>query len=387
MGIVRYNADGSLDAGFGHGGVVAERTVQGGLTPEALVIQANGKIVLAGTSSDLATAAVGFGLARYNPDGTLDSSFGAGRAVLTRVGAATAEAHAVALQPDGDLVVAGGASPRSPPRATSPWRATRRTGPWTRGFGSGGIVLTPIAGSGAAGRAIALQSDGRIVVAGTAFASGTTNDALALARYNADGSLDPTFREQRQRHHQLRFRGSDEPFRNAALVIQPDGKLVAVGSVGGHQGAFALARYLPSGDLDSAFGTVGRVTVGREASTQAYAAALQPDGNIVVGGGLGADVVAFGLARYGPNGDLDASFGSGGFVTTTFDGGGSGAHAVNGAIGWPDHCGRIRQRRFRGRSLFDQRNTGPQLWERWRSAHDGRRCGQHAGGADCPGGR
>jgi uncharacterized delta-60 repeat protein len=337
MGLVRYNPDGRLDESFGHRGVVAERTPQGGLTPEALVIQTDGKTVLVGTSSDLATAAVGFGLARYNPDGTLDSGFGAGGRVLTRVGAATAAAHAVALQPDGDVVVAG--SGFTATTGVSNFAVARYTpdGSLDPGFGSGGVVLTPMAASGAEARAIGVQSDGRIVVAGTAFASGTTNDALALARYTADGSPDASFGSSGSVVTTFDPSGSaaeagSSPVRSAALVIQADGKLVAVGSVGGHQGAFVVARYLPTGDLDSAFGVGGRgqATTRGQASAQAYAAAVQADGNIVVAGGLGTstDNVAFALARFSPNGDLDASFGSGGFVTTTFDGGGSGAHAV-----------------------------------------------------------
>ena len=221
----------------------------GRIDPEALVIQTDGKIVLVGTSSDLATAAVGFGLARYNPDGTLDSSFGTGGRVLTRVGAATAEAHAVALQPDGDIVVAG--SGFAAATAASNFAVARYTpdGSLDPGFGTGGgVVLTPMSASGAEARGIALQSDGRIVVAGTAFASGTTNDALALARYNADGSPDLSFGSGGSVITSFDTGGSDSdpgssPVRAAALVIQPDGKLVAVGSVGGHQGAFALARY------------------------------------------------------------------------------------------------------------------------------------------------
>ena len=334
MGLVRYNPDGSLDTGFGHGGVVAERTVQGGLSPEALVIQADSKIVLVGTASDLATAAVGFGLARYSPDGTLDTGFGASGRVLSRVGAATAEAHAVALQPDGDIVVAGGGFGAGADTVSN-FALARYTpdGSLDNGFGSSGVVLTSIAASGAEARAIALQSDGRIVVAGTAFASGTTNDVLALARYTADGSLDPSFGNAGSVTTTFDTSGAEagsDPFRTAALVIQPDGKLVAVGSVGGHQGAFALARFLPTGDLDSAFGAVGKTMTHPEASAQAYAAAVQPDASIVVAGGLGSasDSVAFALARYSPSGDLDASFGTAGFVTTAFDGGGSGAHAV-----------------------------------------------------------
>jgi len=334
MGLVRYTAEGKLDTSFGRGGVVSERTPQGGLSPEALVVQADGKMVLVGTSSDLATTRVGFGLARYGVDGALDTSFGVGGRVLTSVGAATAEAHAAALQPDGAIVVAGSGYAGTQPAEVSQFAVARYTpdGALDPVFG---VVLTPLSESGAEARAVALQSDGRIVVAGTAFASGTTSDALALARYNADGSPDTSFGSGGTVITTFDSGGAEadsSPARAAALVVQPDGKLVAVVSVGGHQGAFALARYLPSGALDSTFGIAGRSRPRPgDGSAQAYAAALQPDGGIVVAGGVGstAENVAFALARYTPTGDLDAGFGSGGLVTSTFDGGGgSGAHAV-----------------------------------------------------------
>jgi uncharacterized delta-60 repeat protein len=190
-----------------------------------------------------------------------------------------------------------------------------------------------MAASGAEARAVGLQADAKIIVAGTAFASGTANDALAVARYNADGSPDLTFGSTGSVLTDFDTGGTEantSPVRTAALVIQPDGKLVAVGSVGGHQAAFALARYLPAGALDPKFGAGGKVTTRWQSSAQAYAAAVQPDGYVVVAGGLGAtsDSVAFALARYLPTGDLDTTFGSAGLVTTTFDGGGAGAHAL-----------------------------------------------------------
>ncbi|MCZ7624563.1 MAG: delta-60 repeat domain-containing protein [Candidatus Methylomirabilis sp.] len=161
-------------------------------------------------------------------------------------------------------------------------------------------------------RALVLQPDGKLVAAGVADANFGTPD-FALARYNADGSLDTTFGTGGKVTTDFGgLFGNDDA---RALVIQPDGKLVAAGVSDGNS---ALARHNPDGELDTSFNGTGKVTTG-VGNGGASALVLQPDGKLVAASlavvGLFTD---FGLARYNPDGSLDGTFGVGGIVTTDF---------------------------------------------------------------------
>src|SRR5438876_1187397 len=163
-------------------------------------------------------------------------------------------------------------------------------------FGTGGRVLTDF-GGGDGARALALQADGRIVVAGSSSAGGF-GSGFALARYNPDGSLDPSFRGGRV---VTSFADRDEA---SALALQADGKIVVAGfsDAGGRQD-FALARYNPDGGLDLSFGSGGRVLTDFGGDDEAAALALQADGKIVVAGFSDAGGFALAaLVRYNPNG-------------------------------------------------------------------------------------
>ena len=156
---------------------------------------------------------------------------------------------------------------------------------------------------------MALQPDGKIVAAGRALGD------FALARYLPNGSLDPTFSGDGKVTTDFSGGSFDEVH---ALALQPDGKLVVAGRGGvGHD--FALARYLPNGTLDSTFSGDGKLTTdfGSVEFEMVLALVLQPDGKLVVAGtgGAGHD---FALARYLPNGTLDSTFSGDGKLTTDF---------------------------------------------------------------------
>jgi uncharacterized delta-60 repeat protein len=205
-------------------------------------------------------------------------------------------AWALVLQPDGKLVAAGSAGPAGAADfALARYLPDGRPDPT---FGMGGRVTTDFGASVDEAFALVLQPDGKLVTAGLSVDGGTFDGALA--RYLPDGRLDPTFGTGGKVTTDL---GGDERF--SALVLQPDGKLVAAGTV--------LARYLPDGQLDPSFGTGGTVTPGGAALI------LQPDGKLVVAGSAGAfGDTNFLLMRYLPDGRLDPTFGMGGTVTTDF---------------------------------------------------------------------
>jgi uncharacterized delta-60 repeat protein len=254
----RYLASGIRDRSFGRDGKVVTRLSADG-DAWALAIQRDGRIVAAGTA--LASQRDEFALARYTPRGRLDSSFGHDGTVQTGVGS-WSQAKAVAIQRDGMIVVGG----RS---GYSDFGLARYNvdGALDPNFGSGGEVVTNFGfvgsppGTSASddeAEAIAIQADGKIVVAGFSDARGQYGERtgccisdFALARYLPDGHLDPQFGSGgKVLTHFVRNSYAQ------AVQIQADGKIVAVG---GSASYFALARYTSSGSLDPTFGRGGKV--------------------------------------------------------------------------------------------------------------------------------
>ena len=303
--LARYTPDGKLDPGFGSSGTVT--TDIGGMDyVNAVALQPDGRIIAVGQITVFSSPpSYDFALARYTPDGKLDPSFGRGGIVRTDVGGID-DANAVALQPDGRIVVVGSTGPSG----GEDYAVVRYVpdGNLDPSFGRGGIVRTDVGGIDHA-RAVALQPDGRIVVAGT-----------VLARYTSDGTLDPSFGSGGI----VKTRGFGS---FSAVALQPDGKVVAGGSTYPVQvaGDFAFARYTPDGTLDASLGSGGVVkTLG---SLFPGAVAFQPDGKVVMGGSTGQGGGDFAVARYTPGGTLDPSFG-GGTVTTDIGGSDSGIRAI-----------------------------------------------------------
>ncbi|MCX7619129.1 delta-60 repeat domain-containing protein, partial [Tepidiforma sp.] len=288
-------ARGELDPTFGTGGKVT--TAVGSSSDEAfaLVLQPDGKLVAAGWSVD-AAGNDDFALVRYNPNGSLDPTFGSGGKVITDLGSSIDGASALVLQPDGRLVAAGDSSNAA---GKSDFALVRinPNGSLDTSFGSGGKVTTAV-GSGSGIAALVLQPDGKLVAAGL---SSNGDYDFALVRYNPNGTLDPTFGSGGKVITDLGS-GSDEAH---DLVLQPDGKLVAAGSSMPTLGDFdfALVRYNPNGTLDPTFGSGGKVTTDLGSSyDQAYALVLQPDGKLVAAGYSrnAAGNFDFSLVRYNP---------------------------------------------------------------------------------------
>ena len=263
---------------FGTGGVVITDFAGRDDNLTALVVQDDGAIVVVGSSS-AAGPELDFraALARYRPDGTLDPGFAdGGRALLDLPGTA---ATSVAVQADGAVIVGGTVASSGP----NPWFVARfdDAGRLDPGFGTGGVVQLTIAGGGSL-TALAVQPDGRIVAAGDTF---DIAPAFALARFAIDGSLDPSFGTGGIVTTRIGHTSG-----SSALVIQPDGKIVAGGSSSDGQPRFALARYLTDGSLDPSFGTGGRVitdvTPGRASAVSDLA--LEHDGTIIALGSADA---------------------------------------------------------------------------------------------------
>jgi uncharacterized delta-60 repeat protein len=302
----RFNSNGSLDPTFGDGGVMTAATDLPSRA-QGLALQKDGKLIAAGV------AASDFALVRYNSNGSVDSAFGTnGGTVTFPVGPNKAAASAVLLQPDGRILAAGFSS-----NGTNNNFAIIRcktNGVLDPSFGNAGQVITSVGTSNAVAQAAAIQSDGKILVAGYGFSGG--NEDFALARYKTNGALDSSFGSSGVILTGLGSGGA----KASAVNLQTDGKILLAGQAQvGSATNFALLRYATNGVLDNSFGSFGRVTTdfGNGSSACGYAMALQPDGKILVTGGAalgGVEYVA--LARYNTNGTLDSSFGSGGEMIT-----------------------------------------------------------------------
>jgi uncharacterized delta-60 repeat protein len=324
--LARFKADGSLDTTFGIGGKVTTDFGQRDWAT-AIAIQSDGKIVAAGIAGT--TSNRDFALARYNPDGSLDVRFGVGGKVTTDFSGLHENVGALAIQSDGKIVAAGLVY-QSELVTSSDFGLVRfnPNGSLDTTFGIDGKVTTDFLGQGDGARAVEIQSDGKIVAAGmmSVPASGTPYSGLrsgrgALVRYNKDGSLDATFGATGRVITDIL--GTSEI---NALSIQSDGKIIAAGRsvfvndifLSGPTGAdFGLVRYNEDGSLDTTFGAQGRVTTDLNSLGESiYAVSLQPDGKIIAAGELSFDWsnALFGLARYNRDGSLDTNFGIGGKV-------------------------------------------------------------------------
>ncbi|KAF0172455.1 MAG: hypothetical protein FD161_4034 [Limisphaerales bacterium] len=289
--LARYTSAGALDPTFGTGGKVTTPIASGNDYGFSMALQSDGKIVVAGSAHNGNNKE--FALLRYTSTGTLDTTFGTGGKVLTLVGGTDAESHTVTVQSDGKIVVAGYAFNGLAYYDFALVRYTS-TGALDPTFGSGGMVITPfISNSGDYGRSVAVQSDGKIVVAG--YTENATTTDFALVRYTSAGALDPTFGTGGKVTTPV---GSARAY-GLSVALQINGKIIVAGSAGGGTGTdFALVRYTSAGVLDTTFGTGGKVlTPVGSGDDDGRSVALQGDGKIVMAGYVGPSF-DFALVRY-----------------------------------------------------------------------------------------
>lgn len=319
-------ADGDLDPTFGVGGKVMTDFNHSTDWANAVAIQPDGKFVVVGTTykqNDFSDE--DFAVARYNTDGTLDSSFGSGGKVHTDFPGLAAVPSSVLLQPDAKILVVGGAYPLFTFLGNIEMVRYNSNGNLDRSFGDNGIVTT-VLDAGSYANAVVQQSDGKIIVAGTLFVDVVIGDQsdtdFVLVRYNRNGSLDTTFGNGGVVSTDF-FGKEDDAF---SVLLQPDGKIVAVGSANDPASYydFAAVRYLNNGTIDETFGNSGTVTTdfGDQNFDRARSAVLLPNGKIIAAGfaiSQGGGVQNFAVARYTKDGVLDNGFSNDGKQQITFD--------------------------------------------------------------------
>ena len=284
--LARYKQNGDLDSAFGVNGKVTTDFENANDFGSAVAIQTDRKIVVAGYSAG------SFLLARYKPNGELDNAFGVKGRAAVDVGDSYSQSHSVAVQADGKIVIVG--------EAKGDFVLVRynQDGKLDSAFGLNGKVTTDF-GNPDAGNSIAIQADGRMVVAGFTYSALNHND-FALARYKPNGKLDSSFGLDGKVTTNF---GPSAVSRSVA--IQQDGRIVAAGY---NSLDFAVARYEPNGHIDKVFGVNGKVTTDfGNSPEQGQSVAIQADGKILVGGISGK---MFAIARY--HGDNNFSVNSSG---------------------------------------------------------------------------
>jgi uncharacterized delta-60 repeat protein len=315
------NVDKALTVTVGDVGGVIDTSFAGGAPSNAVgdgesyafgaAVQPDGKLITVGYTST-GSGGNDFVVMRHLRDGALDESFGVGGKVVTAIadGTGADQARAVAVQPDGKIVVVGYTTGFA---TGSDFALVRYNadGSLDTGFGDGGKVVNDFSAETDRINAIALQADGRIVVAGDSY-TGTDNGVdFALARYTVDGVLDASFGGDGMVVTPITpFGGRDSAY---AMVLQGSGDAQRIIAVGG-EGDFQAAAYKLDGTLDASFGQGGTIdalfgsTIGA-----AQAVVLTPDNKFAIAGHIGQD---FALARLDANGAPDASFGTNGLVVT-----------------------------------------------------------------------
>ncbi len=306
--LARYNPDGSLDTGLdGDGTLWTSLDLNNNTNARQVLLQPDDKIVLVGGGGQ-------FYVTRYHPDGSLDSAFDTdGKASASFAG--FAEAFDGAFQ--GDKILAAGSTGIGASEDIAIARFTAAGAPDAT-FDSDGKLTLDLNGQDERASAVAVQPDDKIVIAG--FASNGADFDFMLARFEISGTLDASFGVNGVVTTTV---GAGNDMLNT-LAVQPDGKILAGGEAfNGTDRDFALARYNADGTLDAAFGTGGVVMTDIGGfDDRSFGLALQADGKIVlVGGASNGSDTDVAVVRYNTDGGLDSGFGSGGIVITPIGGG------------------------------------------------------------------
>jgi uncharacterized delta-60 repeat protein len=293
MVIARYNSDGSIDAGFGIAGKT--KCDFNGMHDDilAVALQPDGKIIAAGVAGNPQLTG-DFALVRLNTDGTPDTSFSNDGKTNFNFGTGAALGTAMALQPDGKIVISGYTADGN----DNDFALARinSNGELDSAFGNYGKQITAITPDNENSFAVALQTDGKIVLAGFAIVTPPYYQ-FAVVRYLDDGNIDTTFSND---GIAITSFGNYNDYPRS-MIIQQDGKILVAGSSStGLQNDFALARYNINGTLDSAFGMSGKVITAVSTESEAiYSLQQQTDGKIIAGGfALSGGNSQFALVRY-----------------------------------------------------------------------------------------
>jgi uncharacterized delta-60 repeat protein len=319
--LARYNDGGVLDPTFGSGGRVRTQFPGDYAAVTSAALQANGKILVAGYNSDATTGALNWVLTRYTDDGVLDNSFGSGGQVTVLQGTNGFGEYVTAL-PNGEIAVAGNNYDSSTATAQLVVEEYTAAGTPDTAFGNNGRATTALGPSGGV-TGLARQGD-NLIVAGDTYDSSTSTASFVVARYTPTGTLDTTFGSGGLATIVFGQNGNAR-----GVAVGRDGAIVVGGNTYSFTPTFSssgvVARFTANGAVDASFGSGGLATT---TSASESAVAVQSDGKVVMAGSAGGSLFPqFALVRFTAAGGLDGGFGSGGLVTTAI-GSAAGANAV-----------------------------------------------------------
>ncbi len=310
----------NLDTTFGTSGKVFTDFNSNSEIGNSMVIQPDGKIILAGTGLVTSANAYNFCVARYNTNGTLDTSFGTnGKAnfEITNYNNSYKRDYAtgIALQSDGKIVISGYCPDANFSSADNESAVIRlnTNGTLDTTYATNGILRFGFGSAHCQANNIAIQPDNKVVVAGYSTTTSSDHD-FAVARINTDGTLDTDFSNDGKQVINLGTYDSAN-----SIAIQPDGKILVAGNAGGNLG---LVRFTEYGNLDTTFGTGGKVITNiPDGGELLNTITLQPDGKILGGGYYSSTETNFLVVRYNTNGTLDTTFGTNGYTNVDLDNG------------------------------------------------------------------
>jgi uncharacterized delta-60 repeat protein len=329
--VARFTSGGQLDSSFGGGvvhGPAISGALDAGSAGRSVAVQSDGKIVVVGkiTSAD-GTATDGILVERFNSNGSLDGSFGSGGVAKTLTGQ-LADGYGLAIQSDGKIIATGSADAQGSGGLTPRVAVARfnTNGTADTSFGTGGTRIFDF-GAYSVATAVALQKDGKIVIGGSQAPGLQVPNAL-LARLTTTGAPDPSFGSGGAFAHQYAIGAASSSFN--ALAIQSDGKIVAAGAAtaANNTADGIFVRFTTAGAQDGSFGT-GGVTYVQSASNFTVngaipginGVAVAPNGDVVGAGTVNVGgVSSIGLWALRSNGQRDTSFGSGGATLTSAGG-------------------------------------------------------------------
>jgi uncharacterized delta-60 repeat protein len=330
--VARYNVNGTIDTTFGTGGIVRLDVGGVGGTNDAyaITVQPNGKILAAGRTSVILGQPSAFAIVRLNGDGSFDTTFDGDGKVTTSMDVGSSQVRAITILPDGKIL-AGGDTYSTFPNTTQARFAVARynaDGSLDMTFDGDGKVVTELGLGNDTVFSIGFQTDGKVIACGIRSPTTTLFDEdFAVVRYNTNGSLDTTFDTDGIATTEFSTGGWDRAY---AVQVQTNGKILAGGlALGGGLQTMAIARFNTDGSLDNSFDTDGKVRIPISAGSILYDMAIQTNGKIVAGGSAGSGGSGdFAAARLNTDGSLDATFGTGGTVQTPVGNGNDQSYAM-----------------------------------------------------------